>query len=139
MTGASSASIGDGSTFTARSLYMPGNGNHSTKVDINQVGVSGEVLRAARKLKLLHKWGVGVDNLDTATARELGIKVARTTGSNAVPVAEFTLGLIIGTLRNQAYGHAELKHGAWRGGRMPGAFRRRTISANSSADTLTPN
>src|SRR5258708_5087766 len=58
-----------------------------------QVGVSGDVLRAARKLKLLHKWGVGVDNLDTATARELGIKVARTTGSNAVPVAEFALGL----------------------------------------------
>ena len=27
-----------------------------------QVGVSGDVLRAARKLKLLHKWGVGVDN-----------------------------------------------------------------------------
>src|SRR5215207_7178360 len=25
-----------------------------------QVGVSGEVLRSARKLKLLHKWGVGV-------------------------------------------------------------------------------
>jgi D-3-phosphoglycerate dehydrogenase len=84
-----------------------------------QVGVSGEVLRAARKLKLLHKWGVGVDNLDLATARERGIRVARTTGSNAVPVAEFTLGLIIATLRNQAYGHAELKQGHWRGGRLP--------------------
>jgi D-3-phosphoglycerate dehydrogenase len=84
-----------------------------------QVGVSGDVLRAARKLKLLHKWGVGVDNLDLATARECGIRVARTTGSNAVPVAEFTLGLIIATLRNQAYGHAELKQGAWRGGRLP--------------------
>lgn len=84
-----------------------------------QVGVSGDVLRAARRLKLLHKWGVGVDNLDLAAARERGIRVARTTGSNAVPVAEFTIGLIIATLRNQAYGHAELKQGAWRGGRLP--------------------
>jgi len=84
-----------------------------------QVGVSGDVLRAAKRLKLLHKWGVGVDNLDLAAARECGIRVARTTGSNAVPVAEFTLGLIIATLRNQAYGHAELKQGEWRGGRMP--------------------
>ncbi len=85
-----------------------------------QVGVTGEVLRAARKLKLLHKWGVGVDNLDIVTARELGIKVARTTGSNAVPVAEFTLGLTLSTLRHIAFAHAELKKGDWRGGRLPG-------------------
>jgi phosphoglycerate dehydrogenase-like enzyme len=85
-----------------------------------QVGVSGEVLRAARKLKLLHKWGVGVDNLDTATARELGIKVARTTGSNAVPVAEFALGLMFSALRYIAFSHAELQKGNWRTGRLPG-------------------
>jgi D-3-phosphoglycerate dehydrogenase len=85
-----------------------------------QVGVSGEVLRAAKKLKLLHKWGVGVDNLDVETARELGIRVARTTGSNAVPVAEFTLGLMLSALRFIAFGHAELKKGDWRGGRLPG-------------------
>src|SRR6478609_6915144 len=64
-----------------------------------QVGVNAEVLKAAKKLKLLHKWGVGVDNLDTQTAKQLGIKVARTTGSNAVPVAEFTLGLALAALR----------------------------------------
>lgn len=80
-----------------------------------QVGVSGDVLKAARKLKLLHKWGVGVDNLDVDTARALGIKVARTTGSNSVPVAEFTLGLTIAALRGLAIGHAELKKGNWRG------------------------
>ena len=34
-----------------------------------QVAVSGDVMRAARKLKLLHKWGVGVDNLDLEAAR----------------------------------------------------------------------
>ena len=78
-----------------------------------QVGVSGDVLRAARKLKLLHKWGVGVDNIDTKAAKELGIKVARTTGSNAVPVAEFTIGLIIATLRFQALGHERLRQGNW--------------------------
>lgn len=80
-----------------------------------QVGVSGDVLKAARKLKLLHKWGVGVDNLDVDAARALGIKVARTTGSNAVPVAEYTLGLTIAALRGLAIGHAELKKGNWRG------------------------
>ena len=71
------------------------------------------MLRAARQLKLLHKWGVGVDNIDTQAAKELGIKVARTTGSNAVPVAEFTIGLIIATLRFQALGHERLRQGHW--------------------------
>lgn len=85
-----------------------------------QVGVNAEVLKAAKKLKLLHKWGVGVDNLDTQTAHQLGIKVARTTGSNAVPVAEFTLGLMLSALRHISFGHAELKKGDWRGGRLPG-------------------
>jgi phosphoglycerate dehydrogenase-like enzyme len=80
-----------------------------------QVGVSGDVLRAARRLKLLHKWGVGIDNFDIETARELGIKIARTTGSNAVPVAEFTLGLMLSALRGIPVAHAELKKGVWRG------------------------
>lgn len=85
-----------------------------------QVAVSAEVLRAATRLKLLHKWGVGTDNLDLAAARELGIRVARTTGSNAVPVAEFAIGLMLSALRLIAFGHAELKRGEWRGGRLPG-------------------
>jgi len=80
-----------------------------------QVGVGGDVLRAARKLKLLHKWGVGVDNLDLETARACGIQVARTTGSNAVPVAEFALGLMLAALRHIANGHADLRAGHWRG------------------------
>jgi phosphoglycerate dehydrogenase-like enzyme len=85
-----------------------------------QVAVSGEVLRAAKKLKLLHKWGVGYDNIDIVAAKELGIGVARTTGSNAVPVAEFALGLMLSSLRFIAYGHAELKQGHWATGKLPG-------------------
>jgi phosphoglycerate dehydrogenase-like enzyme len=84
-----------------------------------QVAVSGDVLRSAKRLKLLHKWGVGVDNLDLEAAKLCGICVARTTGSNAVPVAEFAIGLMLSALRCISYGHAELKKGDWRGGRLP--------------------
>ena len=79
-----------------------------------QVAVSGAVLRAGKRLKLLHKWGVGVDNLDIGTARALGIKVARTTGSNSTAVAEFTIGLMICALRHIPHGHFALRHGEWR-------------------------
>ncbi len=80
-----------------------------------QVAVSAAVLGAAGRLKLLHKWGVGVDNIDVEAARALGIRVARTTGSNALPVAEFTIGLMLAALRNIAFAHERLKQGEWRG------------------------
>jgi phosphoglycerate dehydrogenase-like enzyme len=84
-----------------------------------QRAVSGDILRAAKKLKVLHKWGVGVDNLDVDTARELGIRVARTPGSNAGAVAEMAIGLMLAAGRQIAYGHAEMQKGEWRGGRLP--------------------
>ena len=37
-----------------------------------QVAVNGRIFRAAKQLQLLHKWGVGVDNLDLEAARECG-------------------------------------------------------------------
>jgi len=94
-----------------------------------QVAVNADVLRAAKRLKLLHKWGVGVDNFDIDTARELGIKVARTTGSNAVPVAEFTIGLMVCALRHVAHGHHQLMQRQWRnwGGSEPFMISGKTI------------
>ena len=109
--------------FRAHPRHRPSGDAHLARIIADadyavsgQVAVSGDVLRAATRLKLLHKWGVGVDNLDVATAHELGIAVARTTGSNAVPVAEFTIGLMIGTLRHVAHGHHRLQGGEWRSG-----------------------
>ncbi len=84
-----------------------------------QVEVTGTVLRAARRLRLLHKWGVGVDNIDLAAAKACGIVVARTTGSNAIAVAEHATGLMLAALRNIGYGHAELREGRWAGSAMP--------------------
>ena len=84
-----------------------------------QVPVPAGLLAAAARLKLLHKWGVGVDNIDLDAARARGIVVARTTGGNAIPVAEYTIGLMIATLRNLAWAHAELKRGHWSGDTVP--------------------
>ncbi|KAA2212519.1 2-hydroxyacid dehydrogenase [Teichococcus oryzae] len=86
-----------------------------------QVAVDKELLAAARQAKLLHKWGVGVDNFDLEAARAQGITVARTTGSNARPVAEAALGLTIALLRNLAWGHSSLRSGEWRPMSLPKA------------------
>jgi phosphoglycerate dehydrogenase-like enzyme len=77
------------------------------------IGVDGDLLRAAPRLKLLHKWGVGVDNFDLDTARALGIAVARTTGSNAIPVAEFTLAAMLAVSRRLIMAHDGMRSGRW--------------------------
>jgi phosphoglycerate dehydrogenase-like enzyme len=77
------------------------------------IAVDGALLRAGRRLKLLHKWGVGVDNLDLDAARTLGIAVARTTGSNAVPVAEFTIGAMLALTRKLLDANKGMQQGRW--------------------------
>jgi phosphoglycerate dehydrogenase-like enzyme len=84
-----------------------------------QIPVPAQLLKAAHRLRLLHKWGVGVDNIDLEAARSAGITVARLPGSNAIPVAEFTIGLMIALLRNLAWGHAQLKQGHWGSRNLP--------------------
>jgi phosphoglycerate dehydrogenase-like enzyme len=77
------------------------------------VGVPAEVLAAGPKLKLLHKWGVGIDNIDLDYCRTHGIQVARTTGSNAAPVADFTIGLMLALARRIVPAHNTTAAGGW--------------------------
>ncbi|NKC29645.1 NAD(P)-dependent oxidoreductase [Falsiroseomonas selenitidurans] len=77
------------------------------------IGVPAEVLAAGPKLKLLHKWGVGIDNIDLDYCRAHGIQVARTTGSNAAPVAEFTIGLMLAIARCIVPAHNSTAAGGW--------------------------
>lgn len=68
---------------------------------------------AAHGLEAVHKWGVGYDNLDLEAAREAGVRVLRTTGSNAVAVAESALALMLAVNRQTVTGHVALQSGSW--------------------------
>ncbi|HEV7264262.1 MAG TPA: 2-hydroxyacid dehydrogenase [Falsiroseomonas sp.] len=75
--------------------------------------ITADVVAAAPRMKLLHKWGVGIDNIDIAACRARGIRIARTTGSNAVPVAEATVGLMIAVARRIVQAHIATIAGGW--------------------------
>ncbi|TRW99704.1 3-phosphoglycerate dehydrogenase [Paracoccus sp. M683] len=75
-------------------------------------------MMAVPRLQAVHKWGVGFDNLDLEAARRHGVRVLRTTGSNATAVAETTLGLILAVNRNIARGHLAVRQGAWPKGEL---------------------
>ncbi|WP_428486212.1 2-hydroxyacid dehydrogenase [Rhodopila sp.] len=77
------------------------------------IGLPAELLHAGRRLKLAHKWGVGVENIDLDAARARSIQVARTPGSNAVPVAEFAVGLMIAIGRRIVTAHNSMIAGNW--------------------------
>lgn len=77
------------------------------------VPVTAEIVAAAPSLKLFHKWGVGIDNIDIEACRARGIRIARTTGSNAIPVAEYTIGLMIALGRRIPQAHASTRAGGW--------------------------
>jgi phosphoglycerate dehydrogenase-like enzyme len=75
--------------------------------------IPASLMDAAPALRLIHKWGLGVDKIDLAAARARGIPVAITAGANAVAVAEFTLLLMLAVLRRLPYREAQLRSGEW--------------------------
>jgi len=70
-----------------------------------------EVLKAGKKLKVVGRHGVGVDNIDLKTAEELGIWVTNAPLSNANSVAEHTIGFIIASARNMVRCDKEFRAG----------------------------
>jgi phosphoglycerate dehydrogenase-like enzyme len=77
------------------------------------IGLPADLLHAAPRLKLAHKWGVGVENIDIDVARARSIQVARTPGGNAIPVAEFAVGLMIAMGRRIVTAHNSMVEGRW--------------------------
>jgi D-3-phosphoglycerate dehydrogenase len=75
--------------------------------------VPDKMIRSARNVKLIQKWGIGYDKIATKTARELNIPVAITAGSNAIPVAELTVGLMLCVYRKIPYVDRSLRTGRW--------------------------
>ena len=74
----------------------------------------GATLRAfAPRLKVISKWGTGIDSIDSPTARELGIEVFNTPGAFTDAVADSVLGYILAFARGQPWMDRALKDGGW--------------------------
>ena len=77
------------------------------------VDVNAEMLRAGKKLRVIGRAGVGVDNIDLNAATKAGIAVMNTPGANAVAVAEHTLALMLGLARHIPRADATTRAGKW--------------------------
>jgi len=76
-------------------------------------GIDAQALLAADRLKVIARYGVGVDKVDLVAAREKGIVVTNTPGANSVSVAELALGLMLALARQIPEAADAVHQGKW--------------------------
>ena len=75
--------------------------------------ITRAVMEACPNLKLIAKYGVGVENIDIRAATELGIPVTNAPGVNSNAVAEMTIGLMLSVMRRIQFSRELIRSGTW--------------------------
>jgi len=75
--------------------------------------ISAEVFERAPRLRVVARYGVGVDNVDLEAAAAHGVTVTVTPGANANAVAELTVALLLALARPLTQGRDRARAGEW--------------------------
>ncbi len=76
--------------------------------------IDAKVLQRAPRLKVISRFGVGLDSLDLAAVADAGVKVAYTAGANKRSVAELVLAFALTMLRSLPAINQAMRAGVWR-------------------------
>jgi D-3-phosphoglycerate dehydrogenase len=76
--------------------------------------VDSEVLAAGRRLQVVARAGVGLDNVDVKAATQAGVMVVNAPTSNITSAAELAIGLLLSAARHIPAAHHTLKQGEWK-------------------------
>ncbi|GAB4504120.1 MAG: phosphoglycerate dehydrogenase [Anaerolineales bacterium] len=72
----------------------------------------------APRLKVISKWGTGIDSIEASACFRYGIKIGRTLNAFTTPVADTVLGYLLAFVRRQPWMDKAMKAGAWE--KIPG-------------------
>ena len=72
----------------------------------------------APRLKVISKWGTGIDSLDASACSRHSVAIGRTPNAFTTPVADTVLGYMLAFARRQPWMDAEMKRGKWE--KIPG-------------------
>jgi D-3-phosphoglycerate dehydrogenase len=75
--------------------------------------ITRKVLLAAKKLRVISKWGTGIDSIDREAAHELGIRVCNTPNAFTIPVADSVMAAILCFARRVVWMDRAMKAGNW--------------------------
>ena len=79
----------------------------------SETKVTKKVIEAAKKLKVVGRAGVGVDNVDVEAATQHGVVVMNTPGGNTVTTAELSFTMLLSLARKVPQAHATMVAGKW--------------------------
>ncbi len=82
--------------------------------------MNAEAVAAGKKLRVIARAGVGLDNVDVEAATKAGVMVVNAPTSNITSAAELAVGLLIASARNIAPANASLRAGEWKRSRYGG-------------------
>ncbi len=88
-------------------------GSYDAVIVRSRTKITKEVIELGKKLKVIGRAGVGLDNIDVKTAKERNIKVLNAPEALSNAVAELTIGLMISLARGIHKGHLHLRKGEW--------------------------
>ena len=88
-------------------------GDYDALIIRSTTKVTEDVIRAAKRLKVIGRAGVGVDNINLSAATRQGILVVNTPTSNTISAAEHTFTLMLALSRNILPAGISLKQGRW--------------------------
>lgn len=67
----------------------------------------------APRLKVISKWGTGIDSIDQQAAARLGVQVRNTPNAFTLPVADTVMGYLLAFARRQPWMDRQVKAGIW--------------------------
>jgi len=70
--------------------------------------------RCVPRLKVIAKWGTGIDSIDQAAAARLGVKVCNTPNAFTLPVADTVMAYMLAFARRQPWMDRAMKAGTWK-------------------------
>ena len=83
--------------------------------------VTAKVLQAAKRLKLIGRAGIGVDNVDIPLATELGIIIMNTPDANATTTAELAIAHLMSLSRHLPKADRSVRAGKWERSKLMGS------------------
>ncbi len=89
-------------------------GDYEAIITRSGTTVDKALLDAARKLKVVARAGVGIDNVDVDYASSRGVIVVNAPLGNTNSAAEHTMALLLAACRNVTKANASLKSGEWK-------------------------
>jgi D-3-phosphoglycerate dehydrogenase len=89
-------------------------GDYDALMVRSQTQVTGDIIDAGKRLQVIARAGVGIDNVDVSAATRCGIVVVNAPTGNTVSAAEHTVALMLALARNIPQANAVLKTGAWK-------------------------